>query len=202
MEAGGKRFRPLLVLLAAETGDHPDSDDVVTAACVVELTHLASLYHDDVMDEADAAPRRRVGQRALGQPRRDPHRRLPVLEVLRADRRARPRRGPHPGADVHQAGRGPDPRDRAAGPGRGPARPLPRRGRRQDRLADRHLGAVRRPLRRRHPRGRGGADGVRRDRRLGVPALRRHPRHRLRHRSSPARPPAPTCARASRPCRC
>jgi heptaprenyl diphosphate synthase len=52
MEAGGKRFRPLLVLLAAETGDHPDSSDVVTAACVVELTHLASLYHDDVMDEA------------------------------------------------------------------------------------------------------------------------------------------------------
>ncbi len=53
MEAGGKRFRPLLVLLAAETGDRPDSDEVVTAACVVELTHLASLYHDDVMDEAD-----------------------------------------------------------------------------------------------------------------------------------------------------
>lgn len=52
MEAGGKRFRPLLVLLAAETGTHPDSDAVVTAACVVELTHLASLYHDDVMDEA------------------------------------------------------------------------------------------------------------------------------------------------------
>ncbi|MFC6288035.1 polyprenyl synthetase family protein [Nocardioides sp. GCM10027113] len=53
MEAGGKRFRPLLVLLAAETGDRPDSEDVITAACVVELTHLASLYHDDVMDEAD-----------------------------------------------------------------------------------------------------------------------------------------------------
>ena len=52
MEAGGKRFRPLLVLLAAETGTHPESDAVVTAACVVELTHLASLYHDDVMDEA------------------------------------------------------------------------------------------------------------------------------------------------------
>jgi heptaprenyl diphosphate synthase len=52
MHAGGKRFRPLLVLLAAETGD-PDADGVVTAAAVVELTHLASLYHDDVMDEAD-----------------------------------------------------------------------------------------------------------------------------------------------------
>ena len=53
LAAGGKRFRPLLVLLAAETGEHPHSDDVITAACVVELTHLASLYHDDVMDEAE-----------------------------------------------------------------------------------------------------------------------------------------------------
>ena len=53
MAAGGKRFRPLLVLLAAETGDHPDAEEVLTAACVVELTHVASLYHDDVMDEAD-----------------------------------------------------------------------------------------------------------------------------------------------------
>jgi heptaprenyl diphosphate synthase len=54
LHAGGKRIRPLLVLLAAETGE-PDTDAeaVVTAACVVELTHLASLYHDDVMDEAD-----------------------------------------------------------------------------------------------------------------------------------------------------
>lgn len=53
MDAGGKRFRPLLVLLAAETGPDAAADEVVTAACVVELTHLASLYHDDVMDEAD-----------------------------------------------------------------------------------------------------------------------------------------------------
>ncbi len=52
MMAGGKRFRPLLVLLAAEAGPHPEADAVETAACVVELTHVASLYHDDVMDEA------------------------------------------------------------------------------------------------------------------------------------------------------
>ena len=50
--AGGKRFRPLLTLLAAELGDGIN-DDVVRAATGVELTHLASLYHDDVMDEAD-----------------------------------------------------------------------------------------------------------------------------------------------------
>ncbi len=53
MAAGGKRFRPLLVLLAAETGEHADAEEVIRAACVVELTHLASLYHDDVMDEAE-----------------------------------------------------------------------------------------------------------------------------------------------------
>src|SRR3954471_7712156 len=52
LHAGGKRFRPLLTLLAAEAGDDPSGDAVITAACVVELTHLASLYHDDVMDEA------------------------------------------------------------------------------------------------------------------------------------------------------
>jgi len=53
LTAGGKRFRPMLVLLAAETGSHPEADAVVDAACVVELTHVGSLYHDDVMDEAD-----------------------------------------------------------------------------------------------------------------------------------------------------
>ena len=52
LDAGGKRFRPLLVLLAAEAGEHPGVDEVVTAACVVEITHVGSLYHDDVMDEA------------------------------------------------------------------------------------------------------------------------------------------------------
>jgi heptaprenyl diphosphate synthase len=51
MAAGGKRFRPMLALLAAQLGD-PTSPDVVRAAVVCELTHLATLYHDDVMDEA------------------------------------------------------------------------------------------------------------------------------------------------------
>ena len=50
--AGGKRFRPLLTLLASELGTG-SSPQVVAAAAGVELTHLASLYHDDVMDEAD-----------------------------------------------------------------------------------------------------------------------------------------------------
>ena len=51
LHAGGKRFRPALTLLCAEAGDS-SRPGVVTSACVVELTHLASLYHDDVMDEA------------------------------------------------------------------------------------------------------------------------------------------------------
>ncbi|MGY1749175.1 polyprenyl synthetase family protein [Modestobacter sp. SYSU DS0511] len=51
MAAGGKRFRPMLALLAAQLGD-PEAPGVVEAAVVCELTHLATLYHDDVMDEA------------------------------------------------------------------------------------------------------------------------------------------------------
>jgi heptaprenyl diphosphate synthase len=52
MAAGGKRFRPLLAVLASQLGSGA-GPDVVRAAAVVELTHLASLYHDDVMDDAD-----------------------------------------------------------------------------------------------------------------------------------------------------
>lgn len=51
--AGGKRFRPLLVFLAARFGGAVDHDDLMRAALVMELTHVASLYHDDVMDMAD-----------------------------------------------------------------------------------------------------------------------------------------------------
>lgn len=51
VDAGGKRFRALLTLLAAQFGD-PQASGVIPAAVVVELTHLATLYHDDVMDEA------------------------------------------------------------------------------------------------------------------------------------------------------
>src|SRR4051794_21698391 len=52
MAAGGKRFRPMLALLAAQLGRDPQAADVVRGAVVCELTHLATLYHDDVMDEA------------------------------------------------------------------------------------------------------------------------------------------------------
>ena len=52
VDAGGKRFRPLLVLLSAHFGD-PAAEAVIAAAVAVELTHVATLYHDDVMDEAE-----------------------------------------------------------------------------------------------------------------------------------------------------
>jgi heptaprenyl diphosphate synthase len=51
VEAGGKRLRPLLTLLAAQFGD-PTNYDIIKAAVCCELTHLATLYHDDVMDDA------------------------------------------------------------------------------------------------------------------------------------------------------
>jgi heptaprenyl diphosphate synthase len=51
VEAGGKRLRPLLTLLAAQFGN-PSNYDIIKAAVCCELTHLATLYHDDVMDDA------------------------------------------------------------------------------------------------------------------------------------------------------
>ena len=51
LAAGGKRFRPMLVMLGGRFGDtnHPA---LIPAAVAIELTHLATLYHDDVIDEA------------------------------------------------------------------------------------------------------------------------------------------------------
>jgi heptaprenyl diphosphate synthase len=51
-EAGGKRFRPLFTVLSAQLGPDPDAWQVTVAGAVIELVHLATLYHDDVMDEA------------------------------------------------------------------------------------------------------------------------------------------------------
>ena len=50
--AGGKRFRPLFTVLSASLGPRPSDPDVAIAGAVIELVHLATLYHDDVMDEA------------------------------------------------------------------------------------------------------------------------------------------------------
>jgi len=52
-DAGGKRFRPLFTVLSAQLGPNPDAWQVTVAGSVIELVHLATLYHDDVMDEAN-----------------------------------------------------------------------------------------------------------------------------------------------------
>ena len=209
--AGGKRFRPLLVVLgvAARAGGRPAEDVVEGRAVVVELTHVASLYHDDVMDEArlrrgSASANARWGNTVailVGD--------SPVRPGVR--HRLRPRAGvrPAPGADLRPAGPGPDRRDGRAAGRRGPAGALPAGGRRQDRLPDRHLGAVRCQDGRRRAAGAAGDGRLRRGDRRRLPAQRRHHRHHQRrdrqdpgHRPARGHPdPADPAGRAARPTR-
>ena len=51
--AGGKRLRPVLAVLAGQVGGGPATDDLIQGGIACELVHLGSLYHDDVMDEAE-----------------------------------------------------------------------------------------------------------------------------------------------------
>jgi heptaprenyl diphosphate synthase len=51
--AGGKRLRPVIAVAAGQVTGLPASDDVVQGGVACELVHLGSLYHDDVMDEAE-----------------------------------------------------------------------------------------------------------------------------------------------------
>ena len=53
IRAGGKRLRPLLAIASATFGERDASQDDFMGGVTVELMHLASLYHDDVMDEAE-----------------------------------------------------------------------------------------------------------------------------------------------------
>lgn len=53
VKAGGKRFRPLLTVMAGHLGPNRDPESIVAAGVACEMVHLATLYHDDVMDEAD-----------------------------------------------------------------------------------------------------------------------------------------------------
>src|SRR3712207_3636313 len=54
MNAGGKRFRPMLVLLSGMLAGADSTDSaLVDAGVIVELVHLSTLYHDDVIDTAD-----------------------------------------------------------------------------------------------------------------------------------------------------
>ncbi|WP_040796889.1 polyprenyl synthetase family protein [Nocardia higoensis] len=51
-KSGGKRFRPLVTTLGAHFGERPADESVIAAAAAVEMLHLATLHHDDVMDES------------------------------------------------------------------------------------------------------------------------------------------------------
>ena len=155
---------------------------MITAACVVELTHLASLYHDDVMDEAAL---RRGAESANA--RWDNH--VAILtgdflfsksseltaelgaDAVRIQAQTFTRLVEGQILETVKPGAGDDPLEHYLDVVAGKTGSLIATS---ARYGARFGGAT--------PRGGGGAHGVRRHRRLGLPALRRHPRHRLRLR--------------------
>src|SRR5882757_91016 len=167
MVAGGKRFRPLLVLLAAEFGPSPAAAEVVDSAVVVELTHVATLYHDDVMDEA--ALRRGA---STANARWDNSVAILTGDWLFAR------------ASDLVASLGPEAvRIQARTFGRlveGQIRETLGVIEGQDPLADRDLGSLRGPVRRCVRRDPGNPAGLRRGDRRRLPTRRRHPRRHLR----------------------
>jgi octaprenyl-diphosphate synthase len=66
IDTSGKRIRPALVFLSGWSGDEKPSADLVRVAAVVELVHLATLVHDDIMDEAELRRSRRTASRQYG----------------------------------------------------------------------------------------------------------------------------------------
>jgi octaprenyl-diphosphate synthase len=66
IDTSGKRIRPALVFLSGWSGGEAPSESVVRVAAVVELVHLATLVHDDIMDEADLRRSRRTASRQYG----------------------------------------------------------------------------------------------------------------------------------------
>jgi octaprenyl-diphosphate synthase len=75
IDTSGKRIRPALVFLSGWRGPGVITPDLVRVAAVVELVHLATLVHDDIMDEADVRRSRRTAAREFG----------PVAAVLLGD---------------------------------------------------------------------------------------------------------------------
>ena len=179
VNAGGKRLRPLLTLLAAELGDG-SRREVVDAAVVVELTHLATLYHDDVMDSAPLRRGAPAAHEVWGN----------SVAILTGDllfaRASATVAGLGPDAVRIQAATferlclGPAARDGRPAAGGRPGRPLPAGPRGQDGVAHRHVGPVRRDVR-------------------GLPARRRRHRHAASGRRSASRSSWPTTSSTSRP---
>jgi octaprenyl-diphosphate synthase len=66
LDTTGKRLRPTLVFISGWQGDGVVSDELVRAAGVVEMVHLATLVHDDIMDQAEIRRSRRTAAREFG----------------------------------------------------------------------------------------------------------------------------------------
>jgi len=66
IDTSGKRIRPALVFLSGWQADGSVLPDLVRVAAVVELVHLATLVHDDIMDEAEIRRGRRTASREYG----------------------------------------------------------------------------------------------------------------------------------------
>lgn len=66
LESTGKRLRPSLVFISGWQGAGVINDDLVRAAGVIEMVHLATLVHDDIMDQADIRRNRRTASREFG----------------------------------------------------------------------------------------------------------------------------------------
>jgi octaprenyl-diphosphate synthase len=66
IDTSGKRIRPALVFLSGWTGPTEVTSDLVRVAAVVELVHLATLVHDDIMDEAEVRRGRPTAAREYG----------------------------------------------------------------------------------------------------------------------------------------
>jgi octaprenyl-diphosphate synthase len=66
IDTSGKRIRPALVFLSGWNGSDRPSPELVRVAAVVELVHLATLIHDDIMDEADMRRSRPTAARQYG----------------------------------------------------------------------------------------------------------------------------------------
>lgn len=66
LDTTGKRLRPTMVFVSGWQGDGVVADDLVRAAGVVEMVHLATLVHDDIMDRAEIRRNRRTAAREFG----------------------------------------------------------------------------------------------------------------------------------------
>ena len=178
-------------------GPDASAEDVVKAAVVVELTHVASLYHDDVMDEAglrrgSASANARwgntvailVGDFLFARASDIVSELGPEFVRLQARTFSRLVQG-----QIAET----------VGPaGAGPARPLPASRRGQDRVADRHLGALRGQAAGRAARGAADAGRVRRSR--SASSSSSATTSSTSPATRPAKPRAPTCGKASPRC--